>query len=161
MHLRVADAALSCRFPRHQLQDADAVPQLNRRTDLSGLHARYHFLQQRIGLWRVQRRFRNVAQVAAVGRGIRIFGIIHGQLRKIRAAVQLVLQHFRFALSLGLVGGVIVLAVAYQRILPRSNHDLGDPVLWFRDVELVAVRTIEIRDVLIRNRHLGRHFAVE
>src|SRR4029077_8292220 len=96
LHLRIGSPTLSRRFTRHQFQNPITLLQLQRGTHLPRLHSHHHFLERRVRL--VQRRLRHIPQISARRRRVHVLGIIHRQLRKIRAAVQSVHQHFYFAL---------------------------------------------------------------
>ena len=89
LHLRFGYATQPGGFTGKELQDQDARAifrlNLNRLAYLPGLQSNHNPFQRRVGL--IQRRLRNVAQVAARSRGVRVFGIIHRQLCEVRPAV--------------------------------------------------------------------------
>ena len=163
LHLRLGYAAQPGGFAGNELQDQDARAvfrlNLNRLAYLPGLQSNHDLFQRRVRL--VQRRFRNVAQVAARSRGVHVFGIIHRQLCEVRAAVQPVHQHFHLSLGLGFVGCVVVLPVAELLFFPRCHQDLRNVILRLRHVELRFIRVVKIRDVLIRDCNLGHYFTVQ
>ena len=117
LHLRIVHAALACSFAGNQLEDANTVAELNRLADLTRLEREHRLLEHRVGLRGVQRGFWNKAEVATGGRGIGVFGIVHSQLREVRATIELVHQHFGFALGFGFIGGVVILAIADLRFV--------------------------------------------
>src|SRR6266852_9999397 len=72
LDLRIGKVALSGRFARDELQDCVLVLLCDDRADLSGLQRKHGPLQGGIGF--VQRRLRNVTEIAAIGRGAGILG---------------------------------------------------------------------------------------
>ena len=117
------------------------------------------FFEHRIGL--VERGLGNVAEIAAGRRGIHVFGIVHRELREIGAAVEAIHQHFYFALRFGVVGRVVVFAIANLRFLARGDDDLRDAILRLGDVELRFVRVVELGDVLIGDGDFGDDFTIQ
>ena len=129
--------------------------------DLAGLQAKHHALQDRVGLRRIQGRFGNVAQIATGRRGIRILGIIHRQRRKIRAAVQLVLNIFALRCA-----SASLVASSFLRLRTCGSLRGVITICEMRycglgDVKLVAVGVVEVLNVLIGDGDFRDHFAVQ
>ena len=120
----------------------------------------HRFLERGVYLRAVQTGLGDVAKISAGRRRVHILGIVHGQLGEVRAAVEAVHEHLYFANRLGLIGRVVVLAVADLRVLARRNFDLRQMVGGLGHIELRFVGVIEIRHFLVGDGNLGQNFAV-
>jgi hypothetical protein len=108
-----------------------------------------------------ERGFGGHAQIAAVVAGLRIFGIIHGQGREVVAAIEVVGDHLDFLARLGLVLRLAVLQVVHLGIRDSRNHDLGQVILGFDQVELGLVIVVVIAHVLVGDVDARGNFFVQ
>ena len=88
-----------------------------------------------------------------------IFRIIHRELRKIRAGIQLLFDGGHFALRVNFVRGFVVLAVVHRGIGTRRHYDLSDVVLRLRHIELRTILLVKIHHILIGDGDLSAGIA--
>ena len=106
-----------------------------------------------------QARLGHGAEIAAVARGLGIFGILHRQRGEIVAAVEAIGDHLDFLARLGFVLRLVVLVVRL-RVGRRRHHDLGQVILRFDQIEFAFVRVVVVGDVLVGDVDFGRDFFV-
>ena len=112
------------------------------------------------GIRSVERRFRVVAEVAARG-SRRVFRIVHRELSKVCSRAEPLREHRSLPAGFRLVCRFVVLAVVDRGVGTRRNDDLCQVVLRFHEVELAAIRAVEVGDVLIRDRNLRDDLTVQ